>query len=211
MKQIFLLLFAFAAIGVNAQITAASTVTGSNSGDGEIAAIATQLNTNDQSLQDSLDAVGVIALAASVQAQDIHGAMAFGDSATVVALTQNVWAKVTGPVGDLFIIQAQAGVTIDGDSITIVTDGDYVIDWSTSFNGSASDVFQICIYKNGVQSSIHMSRKTSNADTGNMSLPYYMNNLVAGDDISFYIRNTGDNDDATFVSGSIIIDLWHVD
>ena len=35
MKQIFLLLFAFAAIGVNAQITAASTVTGSNSGDND--------------------------------------------------------------------------------------------------------------------------------------------------------------------------------
>lgn len=51
MKKLFLLLFAFAAIGVNAQVTPASTTTGTNSGDGEITAIITALNAADQVLQ----------------------------------------------------------------------------------------------------------------------------------------------------------------
>jgi hypothetical protein len=140
-----------------------------------------------------------------------HGAMSFADSSTVVALTQNVWAKITGAAGPVFTVQDQDDITIAGDTMTIEVDGDYMLNWSLSFEGTPNDVFQIVIYKNGVIESIKMSRKTSNNDTGNMTLPAYIENLVVGDDLSLYIRNTGDNDDATLVSSSVIIWMSHPD
>lgn len=51
MKHLVLLLFAFIVIGVNAQETPAIAATGSNSGDGEITAIVTQLDANDVTLR----------------------------------------------------------------------------------------------------------------------------------------------------------------
>ena len=140
-----------------------------------------------------------------------HGAMSFADSAFVVALSQNVWGKITNVANDLFTVQDADDITIAGDSMTIAVDGDYILNWSLSFSGGPSDVFQIVVYKNAVLESVKMSRKTSNADTGNMGLPVYIENLVVGDDLSFYIRNTGDNDDATLVASSIYIYMLHPD
>ena len=140
-----------------------------------------------------------------------HGAMSFADSASVIALTQNNWGKITNAANDLFTIQDEDDLEFDGDTITIEVAGDYIVNWSLSFSGGPSDVFQIAIYKNAALESVKMSRKTSNNDTGNMGLPAYIENLVIGDDLSFYIRNTGDNDDATMVSSSIVIYMLHPD
>ncbi len=51
MRHLLLLLFAFVVIGVNAQETPALAATGTNSGDGEITAIITQLDANDVTLR----------------------------------------------------------------------------------------------------------------------------------------------------------------
>jgi len=138
-----------------------------------------------------------------------HGAMAFADSSTVVALTQNTWAKLTGPSGPVYTVIDADDLTISGDTITITTPGDYMMWIGLSFEGGPSDVYHVVIYKNGVITAFEMHRKTSNNDTGNMGMPAYLNNLSAGDDISVYIRNTGDNDDATLVSSQIIIYMLH--
>jgi len=138
-----------------------------------------------------------------------HGAMNFSDSATVVALTQNVWAKMTGPYGNVFTVNDGDGITIAGDTITISVPGDYMAWFGLSFTGGPSDVFHVAIYKNGVITTWEMHRKTSNADTGNMGMPMYLDNLAVGDDISIYIRNTGDNDDATLISGQFVITMIH--
>jgi len=140
-----------------------------------------------------------------------HGAMSFADSSAVIALSQNTWGKVTNAANDLFTVQDADDITIAGDSMTIQVAGDYIINWSLSFEGTSNDIWQIVVYKNAVLESVKMSRKTSNGDTGNMGLPAYVENLMAGDDLSFYIRNTGDNDDATMVSSSVIIYMLHPD
>jgi len=140
-----------------------------------------------------------------------HGAMSFGDSSTVVALTDDVWDKLTGPAVPVFVVQDQDDITLAGDTITITVDGDYMATLSISFSGTSSDIFEIAFYKNSVKESVSMSRSTSNNDVGNMTLPVYLENLVAGDDISIWIRNTGDNDDATLISGSLTIYMLHPD
>jgi len=138
-----------------------------------------------------------------------HGSMVFADSAAVIALTQNVWAKITNAANDLYTVVDADGITVAGDTITVITPGDYVIWVGLSFEGGPSDVFHIAIYKNFAITPFEMHRKTANADTGNAAMNGLLDNLAAGDDISIYIRNTGDNDDATLVSSQVTIFMIH--
>jgi len=140
-----------------------------------------------------------------------HGSLNFSDSATVIALTINVWAKVTGPAGDLFVVRDNDDITIAGDSITIVIPGDYLVWVGLSFDGTNGSIFHVAIYKNGVVTDWEMHRKTSANDTGNMGMPAYIENLVAGDDLSLWIENTGNSNDATMISGQIVITMLHPD
>ncbi len=138
-----------------------------------------------------------------------HGSMAFADSAAVIPLSINVWGKVTNGNNDLFTIIDQDDLISAGDSITVTIPGDYVIWWSLSFNGGPSDVYHAAVYKNFAITPFEMHRKTANNDTGNMALNGYLDNLAIGDDISFYIRNTGDNDDPTLISSQVTIFMLH--
>ena len=140
-----------------------------------------------------------------------HGSMNFSDSATVIALTVNVWTKVTGPGGDLFVVRDNDNITIEGDSITIEVAGDYLVWAGFSFDGSNGSIFHIAIYKNGVVTDWEMHRKTSSNDTGNAGMPAYIEDLVAGDDLSIWIENTGNSNDVTMISGQIVITMLHPD
>ena len=138
-----------------------------------------------------------------------HGAMNFADSTTVIALTQNTWTKVTGPAGDLFMVRITDDITIEGDSITIEIAGDYMLWMSFSFDGVQNANFHIALYKNGGITDWEFHRKTSAQDTGNAGMPTYVQNLVAGDDLSIWIENTGNDGDAIMVSGQIVILMVH--
>ena len=138
-----------------------------------------------------------------------HGSLAFADSAAVIPLTQNIWAKITNGAQDLYTVINADGLTSAGDTITIITPGDYVLWMSLSFEGGPSDVYHVAVYVNEVITPFEMHRKTSNNDTGNASLNAYLDDLDTGDDISIYIRNTGDNDDATLVSSQITVFMLH--
>jgi hypothetical protein len=138
-----------------------------------------------------------------------HGALAFSDSTATIDLTQNVWQKITNGNNDLYTVVDADGVTMQGDSITIVTPGDYMAWVSLSFNGNVQDVYHCAIYKNGVVTPFEMHRKTANNDTGNMSLSALLDDLAIGDDISLWIRNTGNANDPTFISSQITILMIH--
>lgn len=138
-----------------------------------------------------------------------HGSMAFADSTATLDLTQNTWAKITNVSNDLYTVVDADGLTIAGDTITIVTAGDYLLWLGISFNGNAQDIYHCAVYKNGVVTPFEMHRKTANNDTGSMSLNAYLDNLSAGDDISVYIQNTANNNDPTFISSQITVFMLH--
>ncbi len=60
MRYILLILFAFVAIGINAQVETIPTVTGSNSGDGEIKAIVASAQANDNLTEDRIDSSRIV-------------------------------------------------------------------------------------------------------------------------------------------------------
>lgn len=228
MKKILLLYGIILSITLNAQVPGSPnangiitagppfTATGISTGGGEMTLQLNYIQGGIDSLRTFIDpsdssAVFTLATITVLDYDPPHGAMSFGDSAAVIALTQNNWNKITNAGSDLFTVQDADDITIAGDSITIEIDGDYIINWSLSFSGSTLDVYEIAIYKNAAKETVSMSRSTSQTDVGNMGLPVYIENLVAGDDLSFYIRNTGDNDDPTLVSSSVVIHMLHPD
>ena len=198
-KIIVLFAIVFAAITIQAQVTPATVVTGSNSGDGELKAAITALNVADAYLEDEIDTLK----------NPPHGAMSFQDSAFVIDLTQNAFSKVTNAGNDLFTVNDADGVIIAGDTLTIITPGTYLVNAGLSFSGTAGDVFEFALFKNAVIASPKMERSTSQTDIGAVPLPFYLEALVAGDDISLRITNSASNDDATVVACSWITWFLH--
>ena len=138
-----------------------------------------------------------------------HTTLAFNDSSYVIPLTVNTWAKVTNPTNTLYTVVDATGITASGDSITVTRSGDYLVFIGLSFSGGPSDVYHMAVYKNGAITPFEMHRNTTNNDTGNANLNGYLEGLVAGDDISFWMRNTGDNDDATLISSQFTFYMLH--
>ena len=231
MKKLLILFGIILSIGLSAQIPGnpdasgvitpgpPDFVTGAVPGDGELKLQFVYQNSRSDSLRNvvnpadstgnfttiNVDSAVIVVLNYSPS----HGSMAFADSAAVIPLSQNVWSKVTNGNNDLFTIINGDDLTVDGDTITVTISGDYIVWWDLSFMGGPSDQYHAAVYKNATITPFEMHRKTSNNDTGNMGLNGYLDNLAAGDDISFYIRNTGDNDDPTLVSSQITIFMLH--
>ena len=138
-----------------------------------------------------------------------HASISFQDSAFVLDLTQNAFSKVTNTGNDLFTVTDVDGMTTAGDTITVTLPGNYIVTASISFSGTSADVFEFAAFKNGVIASPKMERSTGSTDIGSASLPFYLESLVAGDDISLRMTNTASSDDATLVACSWVIWRLH--
>jgi hypothetical protein len=89
------------------------------------------------------------------------------------------------------------GFTIAGDSITIVTAGDYYYIVNPTHSGSTGDDFRFGIFKNSVKQRSIISTTTGATNFQSAILFFYFENLVAGDDISLKVANltgAGTND-----------------
>lgn len=103
-------------------------------------------------------------------------------------------------------------ITVAGDSITIPTAadaGDYVVRVAFTLQNAAADDFTLQIRKNNV--SIHSTRFTGAGASEYITVATwaYLDDLVAGDDISFYITNTVDADDPVMTGIVIYMDRQH--
>ncbi len=119
-----------------------------------------------------------------------------------------VYTKIGGLFNSTGIIEND-GLTLSlGDSITIITPGDYRITYSfTVLGGNAID-WKIAVFKNSVKQ--YGVRRTTSGVTNYSggTLPYYLKNLVTGDDISFKVTNLTNpyTDDPTFTNLNIFIE-----
>lgn len=102
-------------------------------------------------------------------------------------------------------------MTVADDSVTIVTGaaGDYVVRIAFTLQNAAADDFTLQIRKNNV--SQHSTRFTGAGASEYITVATwaYLDDLVAGDDISFYITNTVDADDPVMTNIIIFMDRQH--
>lgn len=138
-----------------------------------------------------------------------HASLYFEDKSETLTMNQNSWVQVTNATNDLFTASV-SGMTYADDDIVIITPGDYIFMTSLSFSGTTNaDVYEFALFKNNTLASPKIERTTTSVDIGNVSLPFYMDDLVAGDTLNLRIRNTANNFDATLISCSWVIWILH--
>lgn len=121
-------------------------------------------------------------------------------------LTQDVRYKLT----PTFTTIEASNITVGGDTLTIVTDGDYYITINATIQGAINEDYSFIIYKNystAIDSAIVTTTLASNYSP--VPLQSYIQDLAAGDDISFYIRNLSNNNDATIRKMTVYIEKKH--
>ena len=132
------------------------------------------------------------------------------DSSEAISLTEDTWAVVTNATS-AFWTASGAGVTAAGDSVTIVTAGDYFVDISLSFKATADDSLQVAVFKNAVRAIAPAEVQTIGTETVNAKTSGLLLNLVAGDDLSIRMQNTASNDNATVLNGSLVLYMLNKD
>ena len=140
-----------------------------------------------------------------------HGMVSFHDSSETLTMSTGVWTHITNATNTLFAETDLTNITFAGDTMTINAEmyGDYMMNIGLSLSGTASDAYEITLFKNNAQTGPIMERTTSQTDVGWMGLPIYVPDLVAGDDLKLMIRNTASDDDATVIACSWTVYLLH--
>jgi hypothetical protein len=137
-----------------------------------------------------------------------YAEMGFGDSTSVQDLTVNVEKWITNPNNDLWssgAIESSGDIVIDGDSVTISTDGVYEVEVIFSGEGAVSSVIELGVLLNGSESCFCTGR-VELAASKIFPLPYHdIITLSSGDVLKPFIMNTNDSNDVTAVAGKMII------
>ena len=138
-----------------------------------------------------------------------HASMYFEDETETLTMSQSNWVQLTNATDDLFTGDT-SGITKTDDTLVIVTPGDYMLMASLSFSGTTNaDVYEFAAFKGGTIASPKIERTTTSTDIGNVSLPFYLADLVAGDILDLRIQNTANDFDATLVACSWVTWLLH--
>ncbi len=158
MKQIFLLLFAFAAIGVKAQIGTIPTITGSNSGDGEIKLIVAAAQSND----DYLETGGPIDYTDSTAVITVLDADSIATDA--ILYTDTYWDDIRVPLTNTFLNPSKSEPAFED-----MGDGIFVFAFDTGNDSTESLHFIVQVphsYKEGtdIDAHIHWAPSSTNTD-----------------------------------------------
>jgi len=138
--------------------------------------------------------------------------LSFDGEGETLTMSDDEWVYITNATYDLFSTVNVTDITSAGDSITVSTPGHYKGIVTISFSGTTNaDVYNFAIFKNGVITSPVMVRTTTSTDIGNLSLPFDLPGLVAGDDLSFRIMNSANDFDATMIACSWMTELLHTE
>ena len=137
-----------------------------------------------------------------------HGKYHFSDSAVEITPSGGAYTKITNPANTLWQTVESAYITFDGDSITIVTPGDYVIWFNLSGTGAGTnDIFKFHMFVDGVD--IGTGGPKTKGVTCGANWVWYVEDLEVGSDISFRFTNIVDNGSLTVEDGAIYIRKEH--
>jgi len=139
-----------------------------------------------------------------------HGVFAFADSSVTLTMSESSWVAITNADNTLFTSEETSNITFAGDSVTINASmgGDFMINASISFAGTAADEYQFGVFKNKALVSTVVNVKTGGTAVQSVSVIWYEEG-AAGDDFILKVRNTASADDATIHSCVFIIWRLH--
>ncbi len=123
------------------------------------------------------------------------------DSASVVALTQNVEAQITNAGADLITsFRAEHGMVYQNDSVQVPLAGWYTLNFGCSYSAGNNAVIHTFFYVDNVHidNRGHSDRGMTTAKAG--AVPGFMDYYFSGGEwVKLGIENTGDGTDATII------------
>jgi hypothetical protein len=137
--------------------------------------------------------------------QTLYAYMSFDDSSYVLPITQNVFSIITNPTNTLFTTGITRGITVTGDSVQIVTAGNYDLTYTMSWSGGNLSDNHAHFFVNGVQiQNTGFRRDMTTTNIGDATM-VYQGAFSANDWISLRIQDTNSSNDLTLKSGSFKI------
>ena len=127
---------------------------------------------------------------------------------TIINPGINTPALITNVTNDLYTNDYSVGFTLQGDTVSPLQDGVYLISANFAYQGDASsaDDWRVGVFKNGIEQ-FSVLRTTSSSNKGVVGLSKIVS-LVTTDWISFKIENTSSaTRDAVFTDGVVNIEF----
>jgi hypothetical protein len=118
---------------------------------------------------------------------------------TALAYTPNISQNVPFRMVPGLTVIENDFITVAGDSITIIRDGHYLLQMFANMSSNNNNDFEIRLRKNFKTTGVTTWFQGSTTGSGNytpISYGWYID-VVSGDDLSFYLTNLTNNDDAT--------------
>lgn len=136
-----------------------------------------------------------------------YGTQGFADSSLTIPMTQSIYTTITNPGDALYITGVTSGdLVFTGDSIQVVTAGDYMIIWDLSYSGANTDEYHISIWVNNVEQAGKGEgiRDMTGTQIG-LSCGHTILTIPATHWVSLRIKNVNNNNDATVVASNFNI------
>ena len=132
-----------------------------------------------------------------------YGSMSISNGAVVVAVTQNVFAKVTGFTGRV----NSSDVTVAGVCMKVTTAGTYMVYVSVAFEGGfLADIFRYNLRVNNVAQTDFQGQMgiavINTTGTANFTGIY---TVSANSGFSLWVTNTATSNDPTIRQGNVVI------
>lgn len=118
-------------------------------------------------------------------------------------------SKIPYKLTPTFVTKEIANITFAGDTITIIDNGDYYITINVTLQGAVNEDYSFAFYKNGTDILDSCVVTTTGATNYISTSLMTYEDLVTGDDISIYINNLTNNNDATIRKMSLYIRKEH--
>jgi len=185
-------------LGTSANTTARLKIDGQKTTDNLFEAV------NDDDGVATGDSSAVIDKLGRVLSQWIVGCAGFADSTSIIAAAVNVPSQITNSANTLMASHRADYVTVAGDTMTVTKTGWYNIRYDWSFSGNNTDLYHLSVRINNVEVAniLHCLRGITTTKPGVVSAGGDIY-LTVGDDISFWIENTANNNDPTFYEGNV--------
>ena len=136
-----------------------------------------------------------------------YGTTGFADSSLAIAMAEDVYSPITNPTHTLYTSGINVGdLNWRGDSVQVITAGNYEINWDLSFKGANTDIYHTTIFVNNVKQS---GKGETKRDMTGTSIGVASGNTIltisATHWINLRIMNEANGNDATVSAGNINI------